>query len=473
MTSTHSRQAPVSWCKTPRSRKGAIIFLSVFLLVPLLGIVALGIDGGMIMLTRTQLQCGVDAGALAGAGVLANGDLEQVTAAVHEYVLRNTVNGQAIPTECIEVELGTWDLETRTFAPASENLSAVRVVAQAEDRPVFFSRIFGFGGFDAEAEAVATFRPRDIVLVLDCSGSMNDDSEFRQIDKLGHDAVVANQRQIYEELGSPVFGAMQWEPVYIRSNSTRAVLRQLGLTRVPYPYPEGSWNEYINYVKNDRSVSRAGYRKKYGYLTLIQYWLTEQEAYDETPDLWKTSEQPITAVKNAVGIFLAYVNEVKSDDRVGLSVYTYSNSGALLATSLTRDLALVEQVTRQHQAGHYMPYTNIGAGLRTARQELENNGRLNALKMIVLLTDGLANRPRGDAYGLVAREAERCAEDGYPVLTISLGANADTGLMQEVADTTGGIHFNVPGGTSVSDYEEDLEEIFRKIAAHRELTLVK
>jgi len=473
MTSTRAGQSTVPRRRSPRTRKGAIILLSVFLLVPLLGFLALSIDTGMVMLTRTQLQTGVDAGALAGAGVLANGDLAEVTAAVQQYVLRNTINGKAIAPEDIQVELGTWDLETRTFTAADEDLTAVRVVAQAEERPVFFSRIFGFGGFDAKAEAVATFRPRDIVLVLDCSGSMNDDSEFRQIAKLGRDAIVANQRQIYTELGSPVFGAMQWEPVYISSSSTRSVLRRLGLDRVPYPYPKGSWNGYVNYVKNDRTVSRAGYRKKYGYLTLVQYWLAEQDAYDATPDLWKTSEQPITAVKNAVSIFLDYINEVKSDDQVGLSIYTYSNSGALLATPLTRELALVEQLSRQHQAGHYMPYTNIGAGLRTARQELEQNARLNALKMVVLLTDGLANRPAGNAIGLVRTEARRCAENGFPVMTISLGASADMGLMQEVADTTGGIHFNVPGGSSVSDYEEELKEVFRKIAAHRELTLVK
>jgi hypothetical protein len=438
-----------------------------------LGILALGIDGGMIMLTRTQLQTGVDAGALAGAGVPANGDLEQVTAAVHEYVLRNAVNGKTIPTEAIQVELGTWELETRTFSPADENFTAVRVMAQAEERPVFFSRVFGFGNFDAKAEAVATFRPRDIVLVLDCSGSMNDDSEFRQIDKLGRAAIEANQLQIYQELGSPVFGKMQWEPVSVTGKSTSKILKKLGLNKVPYPYPKGSWTEYVEYVQKDSTVARAGYANKYGYLTLIQYWLAEQDAYDETPDLWKTSEQPITAVKDAVGIFLAYVNEVKSDDRVGLSIYTYSNSGALLATPLTRDLALVEQLTRKHQAGHYTPYTNIGAGLGIARQELEQNGRANSLKMVVLLTDGLANRPSGNAIGLVRDEAVRCAEDGFPVITISLGANADKDLMQEVADTTGGVHFNVPGGTSVSDYEEELKEVFRKIAAHRELTLVK
>jgi len=38
---------------------------------------------------------------------------------------------------------------------------------------------------------------------------------------------------------------------------------------VPYPYPSGSWNDYISYVKTSNNIRRAGYRKMYGYMTLI------------------------------------------------------------------------------------------------------------------------------------------------------------------------------------------------------------
>jgi hypothetical protein len=43
--------------------------------------------------------------------------------------------------------------------------------------------------------------------------------------------------------------------------------------------------------------------------------------------------------------------------------------------------------------------------------------------------------------------------------------------MEAIADLTGGVHFNVPGGQSVSEYEEDLNEIFAAIAAHVPLRL--
>ncbi len=106
---------------------------------------------------------------------------------------------------------------------------------------------------------------------------------------------------------------------------------------------------------------------------------------------------------------------------------------------------------------------------------MEDNARTGAFKMIVLMTDGVANEPGSttNAKNYVRSEAAKCAANGFPVITISLGSGADTNLMQEVADMTGGIHFNIPGGSSVSDYEEPLKDAFREIAAHRPLKLVK
>ena len=45
--------------------------------------------------------------------------------------------------------------------------------------------------------------------------------------------------------------------------------------------------------------------------------------------------------------------------------------------------------------------------------------------------------------------------------------------MQQVADITNGMHFNIPGGGSVASYEADLNDTFKEIAAYRPLRLVK
>jgi len=54
-----------------------------------------------------------------------------------------------------------------------------------------------------------------------------------------------------------------------------------------------------------------------------------------------------------------------------------------------------------------------------------------------------------------------------------LGAGADTGMMQEVADITDGRHFNVPGGEDVQEYHDGLLGVFREIADDRPLKIVR
>ena len=216
----------------------------------------------------------------------------------------------------------------------------------------------------------------------------------------------------------------------------------------------------------------------FGYANLINYWLEQRPAYSQTPVLWDVSAQPVTALKDAVDVFMDYIQLVDTNDRMGLSVYNASNGNARLETSLTTNIQLVADVTRQRQAGHYHSYTNIGAGMQTAREHLQANGRPNAFKMIVLMTDGVANWNNGSynieaARAHVISEANAAAALRYPVVAISVGAGADTGLMDEVASITESTHFNVPGGQSVADFRDAMFEVFRAIANARPLKLVR
>jgi hypothetical protein len=225
----------------------------------------------------------------------------------------------------------------------------------------------------------------------------------------------------------------------------------------------------------DSNVHTAGYRRKFGILLLINFWNLNKPMYAETPDLWKVSQQPITALKDATDLFLDYLLEHAAEDQVALSVYTHpSSNGALLESPLSTDYNALKTISRHRQAGHYDHYTNIGAGIRSGRLELENNARPRAYRMMILMTDGIANRTLTGASPaqFALDEAELCAEANIKITTISVGAGADTDLMQEIADMTGGTHFNVPGGSSVSEYEDQLKLVFGEIAADRPLKLI-
>ncbi len=479
---------------TRTCRRGMMVVYTGIMLVVLLAMVAFSVDLGYMYTLQSRLERAVDSAALAGAGALVDGSAAASDKAV-EFLVRNPIDSTIVandPAELasqkaqfladhpdeLEIEPVLWDNATGSYVSGANQPNAVRVKMEYRDLPLFFGRVLGQSAFIVRAEAIATYQPRDIVLVLDLSGSMNDDSELRSIGKLSQADIEDNLFQIWQELGSPTYGSMGFDPAYVSSDDTNKIMQTLGLTNVPYPYPSGSWSDFISYVKSDGDVKNAGYRKKYGMLTLINYWLERRPRASQTPDLWMVSEQPITAVKDAVDVFIDFVTMVDTDDRMALAVYDAANGEAQLEISLTSDFSLVSDTSRHRQAAHYHNMTNIAAGLKEARLELQQNARSGAFKMIVLLTDGNANWYQGGYNPSAARaelisEANAAKDDGFPVLTISLGAGADTSVMQEVADITDGIHFNVPGGQTVDAYTADLIEVFKQIAGHRPLKLVK
>jgi len=565
-----------------KTRRGAVLVLTALLMVFMMGLLALSVDVGYMMTVKTELKRAADAAALAGAVSLVEGtDSAQIKA--FEFLARNPVGHENLMTdpdweerltellaqhgEKYQIEFGDWDESSREFIPSFVNPTAIRVLARHDGGPLFFSRVFGKDRFHIEAESIARYEPRDIVLVLDFSASMNDDSELRRISEFGESAraaVEANIQQIYEELGSPQYGSLQFTPEYytqvgkppstgcepqitvtFRSNDVYVVstkdlsnvvlqfsdgttqkfdgltgktgtfkgtgynankriarcwvksgcnssgegpgygerfedtnenIKQyFGLNNVPYPFPVGSWDEYINYVKTNSFVQAAGYRKKYGYLTLINYWLEQRCQANETPVLWQVSEQPVKQVKEAVDLFFDYLSEVDTGDRVSLVIYNSTNQTAVTEYNLTRDFEAIKNTVWHRQAGHYDHYTNIGAGIKNGVDELLARGRPNTFKMLVLMTDGKANRPTNESTGraYALQQAQRAADHNIPILTLGLGLDADQALLQQIAEMTKGKAFIVPGGMQVMDFRPELTENFRTIANHRPVRLVK
>ena len=573
-----------------KRRKGAVLVFSAIVMILMLGMLAFSIDVGYMLKMRSEIQRAVDSAALAGVGVLAEGeDLAQAKAV--EYLVRNPVGSRAAFDEGLMnqqiaefqaeheddyvVNIGDWEPTGNDpltggagrIVPSTGPPSALQVYFKATDQPFFFGRFLGKERFSVEASSIAIYQPRDIMVVLDLSGSMNDDTEFRSIDVLGKAQVESNLAQCYADLGSPVYGngkfplAPAWvvvpgvdptssrmpkihveyrrdsvyvtstkaltsvtlglsngtektfgplsatsgtfssgssnlsvQQVWVRSGTNggsgelfdfssesaiaAAVIKAFDWGTVAYP-SKGSWSDYVAYCcKSSNENADAGYRYKFGYLNLLHYWLENRESAAETPFLWKMSAQPITAVKDSVDTFIQFVEEGSSKDRIGLAVYNSTSGDGTLEEHLTMNFARIQSLTRQKQAGHYSSYTNIAGGMKEGRLELVNNARKGAFKMMVLLTDGVANYYNGSvnesaAKNAVLQEASLAAAAKLKIVTISLGSGADVQLMQQVADTTGGYHFNIPGGVDDSAYLIKLKAAFREIASDRPLQLVK
>jgi Putative Tad-like Flp pilus-assembly len=287
-------------------RRGAVVVLTALFIVILLGICAFAVDLGSIANTKTELSRAVDAGALAGVGVLPQGS-DATIPVVREFVKANIVGARQVKDEEIQVETGYWDQASRRFTVSNDQPSALRVVVQRPKQPLFFGPIFGKDDFDLQVEAIAQYQPRDIMLTLDFSASMNDDSTYAARSTLGSAYVTANLQQIYGELGSPHYGNMTFNGVTISSTNSTTIKSTLGLTNVPFPYPVGSWNEYFSHVHTNADLNGAGLRNKYGLKTFIHYRLVDRPMHSETPSLCNVSEQPVTALKDATEVFLWYL----------------------------------------------------------------------------------------------------------------------------------------------------------------------
>lgn len=244
------------------------------------------------------------------------------------------------------------------------------------------------------------------------------------------------------------------------------------------------WLDYIdNYTNKTWSYMYSGsssFRYRFGVKTFVNYLMERRVSNSQTPELASTPHQPMQAVKDAVGYMMQVVNDLDSDDQVSLEIYGTTASHEV---DLTHDVGEVSTRLHDMQAGHYNSWTNTGAGIHAGIAELTSvRARGSARKMIVLLTDGNANcdagnncgstedqLEAGNAYTLEAAQA--AAALGIRIVCVSVGADANTSLMQQVAEIAQGEHFHAEG--TIDEYSSQLQDIFERIGGNRPVELIR
>jgi len=249
-------------------------------------------------------------------------------------------------------------------------------------------------------------------------------------------------------------------------------------TLVLYPYPGGSWSEYADYLKGWSYMTSDGdpaFKNRFGVKTFLNYLLEKQPGYDECPDLYVTPAQPMQAVKDAVGEMMTIISDHETDDQVSLEVY---GETARHEIDLTYDYSQIATRLNDMQAGHYDIWSNMGGGIERAVEELTGDrARPAAVKVIVLLTDGKANvtewgatgdYTNGPIYALAA--AQEAADLGIRIYCVSVGADADTSTMEQIAAAGHGTHFHAVG--SIEEYSAQLQAIFETLGGKRPVMLI-
>ncbi len=471
-------------------KRATVIVTTAVCTTVMIGFAALAVDLGYTYFMRAQLQRTADAAAMAAASKLtAPGgiNMEAVHTEALKYAQKNSIGdispsitmNDVVPGKTIQNGNGKFD-----FIPNQMPYDAVKVTVRLTNDspngavPVFFGRMMGVEEIQMTASAVATLVPRDIVILMDLSNSMSYDSQLR------HEPTGINIEEVWEDLGSPTFGNMVMfhsssgeMPNYAGKTETQ-IKQLLGINNIPYPYSKGSWDDYIKYVmkgkkstKDQKSINDE-YENRYGLRTFVNYLLDCRSMASETPQLKDCRVQPVHALKQSIEELCNYLILMDSGDQVGL--VSYSNNGNL-EQELTPNFLTIIQSARAQQAGQLGTSTNIANGIQVGRQELlSSRGRPSAKKIMVVMTDGMANLPSNAREGkLQAINAGHSAvNQGIQIYTISLGTEADTQLMADLAELGKGIHYHVPT-LDISQYSEDLKKVFRTLGGKRPIRLIE
>lgn len=181
------------------------------------------------------------------------------------------------------------------------------------------------------------------------------------------------------------------------------------------------------------------------------------------------------ALDRAMTIFLAALNETDMDELVGLVSYSSDDwvcgsnfDAASIESPLSDDYADIQSAMASYSNNFVGGWTNIASGIDEGVDVLTDASRtrLFAEKTMIVLTDGVENRPLGTTRWAEAAATEAVADNEITIHTITFSDSANQTTMQSVANIGGGNHFHAPTA-------ERLEEIFREIARTLPVVMVE
>ncbi|RZN40184.1 MAG: VWA domain-containing protein [Methanophagales archaeon ANME-1-THS] len=284
--------------------------------------------------------------------------------------------------------------------------------------------------------------PVDVVLAMDCSGSME---RYGTLIVGTYDVTLTNW---YQKVPNSDFTLSEVSDVET-------------MFQIPVDVYYGK-DKVSAYLRNRNTGSTT--TQKTGYST--QQWsgvaAGNYEVYaklvqaDGTPGRTFAVELPPVRIVSAKTASKAFVDLVKENDQTGLvrfhsDGWSY-NDHCQVKQVLTTNKELVKNNIDSLNTGGGTP---MGEGLKVAINHLDSSyGRAGTEKAIIMLTDGWWNMGCDPM-----EQAQRAAEKGYTVYMIGWGGVNQTSL-QQIADMTGGrAYFPATADDLVAIYEELAKEL--------------
>tara|TARA_R110002049_G_scaffold4601_6_gene32848 strand:+ start:22765 stop:23748 length:984 start_codon:yes stop_codon:yes gene_type:complete len=159
-----------------------MLILIVVMLIGFMATVAFSIDVAHMQLARTELRSATDAASKAAALELSRTQSrDQAIARGQQIAALNLVDGTPLQLGPSDFQFGRSEEQPNgrfQFSSAGNPTNSVQVNGRRTQAslsgpvPHFFGNIFGVDFFEPEINATATYIERDVVLVVDRSGSM-------------------------------------------------------------------------------------------------------------------------------------------------------------------------------------------------------------------------------------------------------------------------------------------------------------
>lgn len=206
-------------------RRGAMLVLILVMLVGFMATVAFSVDIAHMHLSRTELRSATDAASQAASQELATSlDTKLAIAKGKEIAALNLVNGDPLMLSDGDFEFGRSDLDASgafVFTQGRKPLNTVRVTGRRTQGsasgaiPLLFGNVLGFSEFEPHVSAAATYIERDVVLVVDRSGSMRG-SKFRDLkDAIDVFVSTLNSTPVQEAVGLASYNQNATEDVQL------------------------------------------------------------------------------------------------------------------------------------------------------------------------------------------------------------------------------------------------------------------
>ncbi len=323
-----------------KHRKGIVLVLTCLLAPILFGFLAYSVDTGLTSMTQTRMQNAADASALAAsqeiraaiaAASAGQGDATidansiAVTEARAMAVRVAAANGVYIDPErdvvfgrrSFDDETNSWPVE---WGEAPYNTVRVEVHRDSTNSdapdaalPLNFGMFLGKPSVSLATSASAFVEARDLVLVLDYSGSMSYDSQLRSAWSLGADAIIENQMDMFDALEANT-GYLTAEPQYLTMHSGPASSAGEAEYSVTFQVDKA-------FVTSDMVIDRVGLEFTDGYQQGFQFGIDTEGEFQGTggnygktitrvwvrsgdhPDYWgETFDDDYDAVKAAFNL---------------------------------------------------------------------------------------------------------------------------------------------------------------------------